>query len=71
MTKSICLLYYRITMISMKFLLNELNELYLLHVYNVKKHDLVKYSWTEETYLRKIAEGEEKVLKRLEMRPRV
>lgn len=34
-------------MISMKFLLNELNELYLLHVYNVTKHDLVKYAWTE------------------------
>lgn len=37
-------------------------------MYNVIKTDLVKYAWTEEIYQKKIAEGEEKLIKRI---PRV
>lgn len=58
----------RVSLISAKFLVNEVNEIYLLHVYNVIKTDLVKYAWTEEIYQKKIAEGEEKLIKRI---PRV
>jgi hypothetical protein len=44
--------------------LNECSELYLLHVYSHTKEELVKYAWTQDAYLKKVVQEENKFLER-------